>query len=47
MKATLLLILLLIAGGCSAYHPLRNGVGFAEVPLGQEAYQITFAAVPT
>ncbi|HVX84061.1 MAG TPA: hypothetical protein VH253_04525 [Phycisphaerae bacterium] len=28
--------------GCSVYHPLRNGVGFTDTPVGPDSYQITY-----
>jgi hypothetical protein len=36
------LMLLPVVTACSAYHPLREGVGFTEIPLGQNAFQVTF-----
>jgi hypothetical protein len=35
------LILPLLAA-CNPYHPLRGGIGFTEVPLGNETYQVTY-----
>jgi hypothetical protein len=33
---------ILVAGGCSVYHPLSGGVGYTETPVGPDALQVTY-----
>jgi hypothetical protein len=44
MRCRLLFVVLMLplVTACSAYHPLSGGVGYSEVPLGADAFQVTF-----
>jgi hypothetical protein len=44
MKRLFVLILWpLLLGACNAYHPLKGGIGYTEVPIGRGSFQVTFA----
>jgi len=43
-RALLLLILFPFLAACNPYHPLSNGVGFSEIPFGQETFQVTYTS---
>jgi len=38
-----LLVFLPFLTACNTYHPLKGGVGFTEVPIGPDTFQITYA----
>jgi len=45
MRPQFLLVLLIpVLAACQgpAYHPLKNGVGFSEVPIGSDGFQISY-----
>jgi hypothetical protein len=44
MRPRLLFLILLVPffAACSVYHPLKNGLGYIETPVGPDGYQISF-----
>jgi hypothetical protein len=32
-----------LLGGCSVYHPLRGGVGYTDLPIGPNTYEVTYS----
>ena len=42
MRRILFFIPLLLLTGCSVYHPLRGGVGYSDIPVGLDGYEVTF-----
>ncbi|HUO07922.1 MAG TPA: hypothetical protein VM008_06460 [Phycisphaerae bacterium] len=42
MFKRLLLLTSLILAGCNVYHPLTGGVGYTDVPIGPNSYEVTF-----
>ena len=38
-----LLVPLLVLAGCNTYHPLNGGVGFTELPIGPDRYEVTYS----
>jgi hypothetical protein len=42
LRPLLLLMVLPFFAACSVYHPLKNGLGYIEMPVGPDAYQISF-----
>jgi len=43
-RVLLLLVLLPMLASCNAYHPLSGGVGYSEIPFGQDSFQVTYTA---
>ena len=43
-RVLLLVVVLPLLAACNAYHPLSNGVGFTEIPFGQDSFQVTYTA---
>jgi hypothetical protein len=41
-KLAFFVLVLPFISACSTFHPLKDGVGFSEIPVGQDAYQVTF-----
>jgi hypothetical protein len=39
----LLLFPLLLLAGCNVYHPLSGGVGYTDLPIGPNQYEVTFS----
>jgi len=42
-KRLTLLIPLLLLTGCSVYHPLKDGVGFTDLPIGTNSFEVTYS----
>lgn len=44
MRVFLMVLVAGMMGACAGqpYHPLKDGVGFAELPVGTDQYQVTF-----
>ncbi|MGN6367090.1 MAG: CC0125/CC1285 family lipoprotein [Phycisphaerae bacterium] len=38
----MVLIPLLFLAGCNVYHPLRGGVGYSDLPVGPDKYEVTY-----